>query len=173
VSFCGSTTQLEPRPPHGWGFYITHTHARARWNSSERVISSSQSPLPTQNTTSTITKIQALSGNRTRKPQQGSCLRTHGHRNRWSLRFLFQGATAARGPRPPHYRRFTITFRRNTLGRTPLDEWSARRRDLNLTRQDIHKRQTSMPPAGFEPIMPARVRKQAHASLYVILGNLQ
>jgi hypothetical protein len=39
-------------------------------------------------------------------------------------------------------RRFTITLRHTTLGRTPLDEWSARPRDLYLT---THNRQTSMP----------------------------
>jgi len=38
-----------------------------------------------------------------------------------------------------------------TVGRTPLDEWSARRRDLYLTTHDTHNRQISMPPVGFEP----------------------
>ena len=37
------------------------------------------------------------------------------------------------------------TQRRSTVGRTPLDEWSARRRDLYLTTHDTHNRQTSMP----------------------------
>jgi hypothetical protein len=32
-----------------------------------------------------------------------------------------------------------------TVGKTPSDEWSARRRDLYVTSDDIHKRQTSMP----------------------------
>jgi hypothetical protein len=32
---------------------------------------------------------------------------------------------------------FTITLRHTTLGRTPLDEWSARRRDLYLTTHNI------------------------------------
>jgi len=37
------------------------------------------------------------------------------------------------GPRPPHYRGLTITFSwHTTLGRTPLDERSERRRDLYL-----------------------------------------
>ena len=40
------------------------------------------------------------------------------------------------------------TQRRTTVGRTPLDKWSARRRDLYLTTHDTHNRQTSMPPAG-------------------------
>ena len=37
------------------------------------------------------------------------------------------------------------TQRRTTVGRTPLDEWSARRRDLYLTTHDTHNRQISMP----------------------------
>ena len=40
------------------------------------------------------------------------------------------------------------TQRRITVGRTPLDEWSARRRDLYLTTHNNHNRQTSMPPGG-------------------------
>ena len=43
------------------------------------------------------------------------------------------------------------TQRRSTVGRTPLDERSARRRDLYLTTHDTHNRQISMPPVGFEP----------------------
>ena len=37
------------------------------------------------------------------------------------------------------------TQRRTTAGRTPLDEWSARRRDLYLTTHNTHNRQTSFP----------------------------
>jgi hypothetical protein len=45
---------------------------------------------------------------------------------------------------------------RITVGRTPLDEWSARRRDLYLTNtHNTHNGQPSMPPAGFEPAIPA------------------
>ena len=36
------------------------------------------------------------------------------------------------------------TQRRITVGRTPLDEWWARRRDLYLTKHNNHNRQTSM-----------------------------
>jgi hypothetical protein len=42
------------------------------------------------------------------------------------------------------------TQRRSTVGRTPLDERSACRRDLYLTTYDTHNRQISMPPVGFE-----------------------
>jgi hypothetical protein len=62
------------------------------------------------------------------------------------------------------FRGFGITHcRRSTLGRTPLDEGSARRRDLYLTTHNTHKRQTSMPPAGFEPTIPASERPQTQA----------
>ena len=47
------------------------------------------------------------------------------------------------------------------VGRTPLDERSARRRDLYLTTHDTHNRQISMPPVGFEPKISAGERPQA------------
>ena len=50
------------------------------------------------------------------------------------------------------------TQRRSTVGRTPLDEWPARRRDLYLTTHDTHNRQISMPPVGFEPPISAGER---------------
>jgi hypothetical protein len=50
--------------------------------------------------------------------------------------------------------------RRPTVGRTPLDEWSARRRDLYLTTHNTHNRQTSMSPVGFEPTISAGERSQ-------------
>ena len=52
---------------------------------------------------------------------------------------------------------------RTTVGRNPLDEWSARRRDLYLTTHNTHNRQTSMPPAGFEPRVSAGERPQTYA----------
>jgi hypothetical protein len=55
------------------------------------------------------------------------------------------------------------TQRRTTVGRTPLDERSARRRDLYLTTHNTHNRQTSMPPVGFEPMISADERPQTYA----------
>jgi len=52
------------------------------------------------------------------------------------------------------------TQRLSTVGRTPLDEWSARRRDLYLTTHDTHNRQISMPPVGFEPTISEGERPQ-------------
>jgi len=48
------------------------------------------------------------------------------------------------------------TQRRTTGGRNPLDERSARRRDLYLTTHNTHNRQIFMPPAGFKPTISAR-----------------
>ena len=51
--------------------------------------------------------------------------------------------------------KFLDHTRRTKVGRTPLDELSARRRDLYLTIHDTHNRQISMPPVGFEPKISA------------------
>ena len=53
------------------------------------------------------------------------------------------------------------TQRRSTVGRTPLDEWSARRRDLYLKTHDTHNRQISMFPVWLEPKISAGERPQA------------
>jgi hypothetical protein len=53
------------------------------------------------------------------------------------------------------------TQRRSTVGRTPLDERSARHRDLYLTTHDNHNRQISMPPVGFKPMISAGKRPAA------------
>ena len=54
------------------------------------------------------------------------------------------------------------TQRRTTVGRTLLDEWSARRRDLYLTTHKNHNRPTSMPPVGFEPTISEGERPQTY-----------
>jgi hypothetical protein len=72
--------------------------------------------------------------------------------------FFYNDTTAPIGPGPPHHRGFT-----SHTPRTPLDKWSARTRDLYLTTQNTHKRQTSMPLAEFEPTIPASKRPQTHA----------
>jgi len=62
------------------------------------------------------------------------------------------------------FRSFAITLiGRTTLGTIPLDERSARRRDLYLTTHNTHKRQTSVPPPGFETSIPASKRWQTDA----------
>jgi len=74
------------------------------------------------------------------------------------------GATAPQWARASSFTRFLDhTQWRTTVGRTPLDEWSARRRDLYLTTHDTCNRQTSMPPVGFEPTISAGERAQTYA----------
>jgi len=52
---------------------------------------------------------------------------------------------------------------RTTVCRTPLDKWSARRRDLYLTTHITHNRQTSMPLVGFKPNISTDERPQTYA----------
>jgi hypothetical protein len=73
------------------------------------------------------------------------------------------GATALIGPGPSHSCGFVDhTQRRTAVSRTHLDGWSARRRDIYLTRQNTHNTQTSRPPVGFELAMSAGERPQTY-----------
>ena len=52
------------------------------------------------------------------------------------------------------------TQRRTTVGRTPPNEWSVRRRDLYLTTHNNHNRQTSIPPRRAEDFyLPLKIRR--------------
>jgi len=57
---------------------------------------------------------------------------------------------------------FHEVSRPHTEGRTPLDEWSARRRDLYLITYNNHNRQTSMNPVGFETTNSAGEQPQTY-----------
>ena len=63
------------------------------------------------------------------------------------------------------------TQRSTIVGRTPLDEWSARRRDLYLTTHNTHNRQISTPPVGFEPKISACERTQTYALDHAATGT--
>jgi hypothetical protein len=80
-----------------------------------------------------------------------------------SVFLIFHGATAPNGSGPPHYRFFTPTLNRITLGNSPPDEWSARRRDIYLTTHNTYERQISMLAAAIEPTSPTSKRLQTHA----------
>jgi len=54
------------------------------------------------------------------------------------------------------------TQRRTTIGRTPLDEWSARRENLYLTTHNTNNRQKSMTTVGFEPTNSAGEQPQTY-----------
>ena len=63
------------------------------------------------------------------------------------------------------------TQRRTIAGRTPLDEWSARRGDLYLTTHNTHNRQTFMLPAGLEPTISAGEQPQTYALDRAVIGT--
>ena len=86
--------------------------------------------------------------------------------------FFFFWRNSPQWARASSFTRFLDhTQRRSTVGRTPLDEWSARRRDLYLTTHNTHKRQTSMPSAGFEPTIPASEWPQTQALVSAATGT--
>jgi hypothetical protein len=64
---------------------------------------------------------------------------------------------------PKHVGESDHTQWRATVGRTPLDEWSACRRDLYLTTHNTHNIQTSMLLVGFEPTIAAGERPYIYA----------
>ena len=75
-------------------------------------------------------------------------------------------------PRPPQYRGFTITLRHTTVGRNPLDEYSARGRDLYLKNTQLSH---SHPPPGRDsnPQFPASEQPQTHALYRAATGIWQ
>ena len=78
--------------------------------------------------------------------------------------FLSFGATAPPWARASSFTRFLDhTQRLTTVSRTPVDEWSARHRDLYLTTHNTHNWQTSTPSVGFEPTISAGERPQTYA----------
>jgi hypothetical protein len=91
------------------------------------------------------------------------------NRNKKNTHTSFQWVKASSVPRFHDH-----TLRHNTLGGTPLDEWSTRRKHLYLTTHNIHTRHPC-PPARFEPIVPAGERPQTHAldrALYYKINTL-
>jgi hypothetical protein len=85
------------------------------------------------------------------------CLRFY-HPNNICTRFIIFLSLAQQPPvaRASSFTRFLDhTQGRTTVGRTPLDEWSAYRRELYLTTHDSHNIQTSITPGRLEPTIPA------------------
>jgi hypothetical protein len=79
----------------------------------------------------------------------------------WKNFQLFNSPQWARASSLPSLRDHTQTHTK--VGRTSLDEWSARRRDLYLTTHNTQKRQTIIPAAGFEPAISAGERPHTDA----------
>jgi len=82
------------------------------------------------------------------------------------------GTTAPQWAVASSFTRFVDhTQQHTTVGRTPLDERSARRRDVYLTTHNTHNRQTSMPPVGYELTISAGERPQTYALDRVATGT--
>ena len=79
----------------------------------------------------------------------------------WVWRFVetyfFPWRNSPTGPVSPHYRDFTTT-----MGRIPLDEWSARRRDIYLTTNNYYDRHPCHRRVS-NPAIPASERPQTDA----------
>jgi hypothetical protein len=76
-----------------------------------------------------------------------------------------QGMTSSTLRSLDHTQRHTI------FGTSPLDEWSARRRDLYLTIHNTQKRQTSMTTVGFKPTISVGERPQIHGLYRAASGS--
>ena len=84
--------------------------------------------------------------------------------NATEITHFFYGATTNSATGPPHCPGFTIISdtRINSVGLLWTSD-QPRSRDLYLTTLNTHKWQTSMlPPAGFEPAIPANEWPQTH-----------
>jgi len=94
---------------------------------------------------------------------------------------LFAFRTTAHSPPPPPQWARTSSFTRfldhtqrsTTVGRIPLDEWSARRRDLYLTTHKTYNKQTPMPTVGFESTVSAGERPQTYVLDRAAIGTVR
>jgi hypothetical protein len=91
-------------------------------------------------------------------------------RNTPNLICFFLSRKPPVGSGPPHSWGFLITHKA-TVGRTPLDERSARCRDLYLTTHNIHNTQTSISTVGFQPTITASEQLQTYALDYTATGT--
>jgi hypothetical protein len=122
----------------------------SRDNAQQQIVSTKQNRCAPKKIIAFISSIVRKEGNNRRltirylnSPPHSICFWTNSPmraRAAWLLRF------------PDHTQLHTAVCR------TPLDEGSARRRDLYLTARNIHNRQTSIPPAEFEPAIAASER---------------
>ena len=124
------------------------------WDSSGRVTSPTQRPLPDNTQHSKQTDIHASGRIRTLNPNNRTAeeprFRPRGHWARPVTAFYSFWCNSPHCARASSFTRFVDHIQRHTaIGRTPLDERSTRLRDLYLISYNTQKRETSMPPVGF------------------------
>jgi hypothetical protein len=135
-----------------------HDHTQTnhtRWDSSGRVISSSQRPLPDNTQHSQETNSTPSVGIEPTIPASEQVL-THllDHAvtgiGWYVLSFIL--AQRPHWTRASSFKMFQNKKQRHpTLGKTPLGKWAAQRRDHYLTTHNTHKRHTSMPRWDSKP----------------------
>jgi hypothetical protein len=81
---------------------------------------------------------------------------------------LFSQLSSSRGPTPPSFQVFLITFVYTPQSVGLL--WTRDRLVAKTTHKNNHKRQTSMLPAGFETAIPTRDRPQNFVIDYSTIG---
>jgi hypothetical protein len=147
--FCGPTVKLGPKPAHSWGFWITqldthtHTHTVGLLWTSDRLVGETGT-YTTHNKHNRRISTSSAGFEPAIPAIKWPHRRPHGHRyggNLFIFYFLWL-CSPARAMASSFTRFLDHTRRRATAGGTPLDEWSARRKDHYLT---THNRQTSMP----------------------------
>ena len=70
--------------------------------------------------------------------------------------FFLSRFDSCSGPGPPHCRASDSTLRHTIIGRTPLDEWSARRRDLYRKTHKHSQEKNIHAPCGIRTRNPSR-----------------
>jgi len=64
-----------------------------------------------------------------------------------------------------------ITLRKTTVGKTPLDEWSAQRRELQSDNTQYSQDAGIHVPVGYEPAILASERSKNHALDRAVTGK--
>ena len=88
---------------------------------------------------------------------------------KWKFSFFWHNSP--QWARASWFTRFLDHTRCITVGRTPLDEWSARPRDLYLSAHNTHNRQTSMPLVRFQTTISAGEWLQTYALDHAATGT--
>ena len=141
VSCLNSRNELSH--PDGWGFRWhknTHTHTHSvELGKNDRPVAATSTWLHTTQETDMHVPGWIRNHNPRKRTAADPRLRPCCHWDRHNAIYCHD-ATAASRPGPADYRGSMITFRHTTVGRTPLDKWSARRRDLYLTTRNTRDR---------------------------------
>jgi hypothetical protein len=132
-----------------WGFYdgAVEGYVLLRYDAASPGI---RSPTFRRNTVPSISRVQRSEAVEYRTPiplKMVELCSFRKRRNDYPVTSSSHGATAPSGQGRPHYRGFTITPRHTTRGRTPLDEWSAWRKDLYQTTHK-HSQETNIHSPG-------------------------